>query len=300
MATAKPEETRMNLRDLLTNPPGKGTGQVVARYRVIELYNNLYKAAMADEAVRGRFSIRVVKGPSPGSFVALVKVPSEENATDFDVVFDLDYSDPGGNATALARCRVYCNSPSWVFTYGYVAHKMGLLARGWAQALGPKVTGQPPRVRNPSETFGFDKVVHQGALYLLGRGGLVSRADAERMAGLRGPAVSPADPKLGAGAKLKEYGNKQRDASEGKRDARKQQRADRDAIDKMVAEGIKRASNPGAGAGAAARKSKTALRKTAAASRPSKAAASVNARTAERLKAKKTEKSTGARTKKGL
>ena len=253
----------MTVGDLLTNPPGRGTRHVAARYMIRASLDAIYRQAMADPARSGRFSARACAGRADGSFVFLVRVPSAETPADFDVVLQLDYGTSA--ATSQARCRVYCNSPGWVFTYGYVAAATGLLAPGWEAALGAAVTGTPPRQTNPGRDFGYDKVVHQGVMYLLGGAGVLTRRDAERLAA-GGRPVLPAEPRLSAEAKLKEYQRMSAEAARGRRAEKKA----------AAAEAGREAAGRSAGARAPAgtSKSRPAARSSKAAGRPARSASS--------------------------
>jgi hypothetical protein len=212
----------MTLRDLVTNPPGSGTSHVAARYRIKDSLDQLYRSTMADPALSTRFAIAAHK-EGEKSFTAIVRVPSEKNATNFDVVFRFDYGE--SLATSQARCRLYCNSPSFVFTYGYVCCKNGLLIPGWEGALGDQVVKNPPKVRNPHFDFGYDKVVHQAALYVLGRGGMTSLRDAERLS-VSSPPIDPRTPAFTALKKLKEYEKFEAIQAEERREERESARAE--------------------------------------------------------------------------
>jgi hypothetical protein len=195
----------MTVAELVTNPPGKSTRHVSARYREILALEHIYRQALADPARAARFRLEAWK-TGPETFLARVKVPSEKNGTDFDVVLLLAYGGGTTAPTSKADVKVYCNSPGWIFTYGYVAAQRGLLVPGWAGALGREVATTPPRVTNPDLSYGFDKVVQQAAYYLLGRGGMLNVGDANRIAAnTRGPRPAPRQPGVAADEKLAEY-----------------------------------------------------------------------------------------------
>jgi hypothetical protein len=217
----------MTLKELLTNPPGKGSAHVAARFRIRDSLIAVFRAAIGDPERRRRFSLSVWgKGP----YIVLVKVPSEGLPVDYDVIFTLDYG--AGRATAGAQVRLYCNSPGWVFTYGWVAAHDGALAPGWGPALGKEVTGVRPRTTNPTEELGFDKVVYQAALWLLGPGGMLSSADADRLAGEtvgRTP-PDPKDPALTAAAKAAEYDREKKKARLARKKTRVEARKAEEAL----------------------------------------------------------------------
>ena len=191
--------TEMILRDMIQNPPGAYTRQIAARYTIRDALRAKFVAAMADPKRRRRFRVQV-SGSEP-EFTAWVKVPSETYDVDYDVIFNLHF-DEGVRTATGARVRLYCNAPSWIFTYGYVARSEGILAPGWDGALGLAAT-DAPNITNPSEDVGYDKVVFQAILFLLGPGGFVSLNDFRRGSG--GAAPNPKDASLSGEAKLFEY-----------------------------------------------------------------------------------------------
>ena len=133
--------------------------------------------------------------------IVWVKVPSEKYTVDYDVIFELTFSE-GARATASADVRLYCNSPSWVFTTAYATKAAGMLAPGWDAALG-RAAIDPPRVTNPNLDQGFDKVVTQAIFFILGPGGLLSLQDLKAASTAAAP--NPKDKALWAEAKLFEY-----------------------------------------------------------------------------------------------
>jgi hypothetical protein len=190
----------VTLRDLVTNPPGKGTRNVGARYMLRDALDRKYRESIADAAVRPRYKLSVSEA-GDGAYTVWVKVPSEKYDIEYDVVLVLSFGD-GVRSVMSAAVRLYCNSPSWVFTLGYVATKTDLLARGWKGALG-RAAVEPPSSVNKDLQYGFDKVTHKAIMYLNGPGGLVTLADLEAVRKSQPP--DPRDSSLSAEAKMFEY-----------------------------------------------------------------------------------------------
>ena len=187
----------VTIRDLLTNPPGRKTRQVGPRYAIKASLDAAYIALVKDPEKARKFEVSV---SGSGPYVVWVKVPSATLDMQFDVVIELD---PGeSRAVSAMRARLYCNSPGWVFTQGYVARKEGVLAPGWDKALG-RAAKERPRVTNPTETLSFDKVVHFALLWILGRGGILTLKDLEAATGKKAP--DPQDETLWAESKLEVY-----------------------------------------------------------------------------------------------
>lgn len=189
----------VTLRDLLTNPPGKYSRQVGARYMLRDALTAKFRESLTDPNKRRKYSVSVSK--KDDVFTVWVKVPSEKYDVVYDVVLRLQF-DEGVRAVAGANVQLYCNSPGWVMPVGYVAATTGLLIPGWEHALGRAAT-EAPTTLNPNLEYGFDKTTYRAFLFATGPGGLVTQADLQRASG--GTPPNPRDPKLSAEAKLFEY-----------------------------------------------------------------------------------------------
>ena len=217
----------MNLRDMITNPPGSHTRQVAARYMIREALEAKYRETMSQPLLRARYGASVHRAGD--AYLVWVRVPSMVLPVDFDVVFRLVF--PEGVRSVLgAEAQVYCNSPAWVMTVGYVAVKRGLIVPGWEGALG-RAAREAPSVTNADEQYGFDKTTFRAILWLTGAGGFLTRADLDRGADLdrRRAPPSPADPSLSAEAKLFAYSRAQALETERKRHDRERDRRAKEA-----------------------------------------------------------------------
>lgn len=189
-----------SLRDFITNPPGSYTRQTAARYAIIEDLQRRYKEALTDPKRRRRFDVSVSKN-SPDVYTVWVRVPSSKYLTvTYDVVFEISF-EPGMRTVLSGNVRMFSNAMSWAMTYGYVAASSGLLIPGWAPALGRAATEQP-KITNPTETYGFDRIVSH-AIFFLGTFGLVLRSDLDAVSGGRAPLRT--DPTMTVEAKLALY-----------------------------------------------------------------------------------------------
>ena len=193
-------DSDVTLRDLVTNPPGKNTHHVGARYMLRDALTAKYKASIADPAKRKKYALLVAKSGAD-SYIVWVKVPSEMYDLVYDAIFRLTF-DEGVRAVMSANVQLYCNSPGWVMPVGYVAATKGLLIPEWKKALG-RAAIEPPSAINANLDYGFDKTTFRAILFMTGLGGLIVRADLDRAAGTTAP--NPCDPKLSAEAKLFEY-----------------------------------------------------------------------------------------------
>ena len=220
--------TATTLHDLLTNPPGKFSRQIGARYMLRDALTAKFRETLADPARRRRYAVAVSQD-SDDAYLVWVKVPSEKYAVDYDVVLRLQFDD-GVRSILGAAVQLYCNSPGWVMPVGYVAVKTGLLVPGWEKALG-RAAKEPPGVLNAHLDYGFDKTTYRAFLFVTGPAGLVSRADLERAVG--GEVPDPDDRSLWAEAKLFEY---QRAQEKHRADATAEKRRDARAREKQAAE----------------------------------------------------------------
>lgn len=189
------------LRDLITNPPGAYSRQVAARYAIRDSLNAQFRESMMDAAQRRRYKVSVTRPNGDDAILVWVKVPSSKYDVDFDVFFMLTF-DEGVKSTLGASVQMYCNSPSWVMTLGYVAAKEGLLIPQCAKQLGRAAT-EPPSVTNRHEEMGFDKIVYKAIMFLI-EIGMNSRASLEGAVMGVTPAYTK-DPIFSAESKLFEY-----------------------------------------------------------------------------------------------
>jgi hypothetical protein len=189
------------LRDLVTNPPGKHTHHVGARYMIRDAITAKYRESMADPQKRKKYGVAVTRN-GDDVFTVWVRVPSEKYDVVYDVILRLSF-DEGVRAIAGANVQLYCNSPGWVFPVGYVAATKGLLIPGWEEALG-RAAIEPPGALNANLDYGFDKTTYRAFLFMSGPGGLITKHDLQ-MSPI-GTSPDPKDPRLSAQSKLQEYG----------------------------------------------------------------------------------------------
>ena len=190
----------ITMRDLITNPPGKNTHHVGARYMIRDAITAKYRETMLDPLRRKRYKLSVSK-IDESTYLIWVKIPSEKYAVDYDVIFQLSFPD-GVRSVMNADVQLYCNSPGWFMPVGYVAATTGLLIPAWKKALGQAAT-TPPDAINPNQDYGYDKTTFRAILFVTGIGGIVSLSDLEVSAS--GKAPNPADLSLSAQSKLLEY-----------------------------------------------------------------------------------------------
>jgi hypothetical protein len=202
------QKVTMTLRDMITNPSGPYSRQISARYAIRDSLERIFKESMSNPAIRKRFKIAGIEG-SNDEFKVWIKVPSTKYEVDYDVILNLKFPE-GVRATVSSTATLYSNSPSWVFTLGYTSTISGLLMAGWANALG-RAAKEPSKITNPHSEYGFDKVVHQAILYLIGPAGCLTKNDlASAVTTIKTKTPDPKDVIFSAERKLFEY-NKAKD-----------------------------------------------------------------------------------------
>jgi hypothetical protein len=63
--------------------------------------------------------------------------------------------------------RLFSNSPGFLFTYSYVYYHSDLIIPEFVSKIPQVAITQPPAIRNPFETLGFEKSTYIAARYLL-------------------------------------------------------------------------------------------------------------------------------------
>lgn len=158
----------MTLTKYTTNPTGKGTAYVANRSAIKNGLNMTYIKLLREHR-KEFYAIPYIYGN--GDILYYVKVPSEEykiNKISYDVLFLLKYDK--NLKRANRHMFLYSNSPAFIFTYCYVYNKNGLLIDTFKSKLPIDALTKKPVVRNPIESFGFDKSTYIGARYLIDGG----------------------------------------------------------------------------------------------------------------------------------
>lgn len=154
----------MTINNTLTNPTGKGSGFVGARYAIINDLQRRYEDIKSD-IKRGE------AGVDGTSTLLHIQIPSEKDKymkkqMYYDVIIKLDRSGSTDLKTGDVPFTVYSNSPAFTFTYCYVLNKEDALVSEFKKHCSPKALTDPPEERNPMETWGFEKSVYFALLYL--------------------------------------------------------------------------------------------------------------------------------------
>lgn len=148
-----------------SNPTGKGSAYVANRSAIKQGLNMTFIKLLREH--RKVFVAMPYTYPN-GDLLYWVKVPSEfynDNKITYDVLFLIEYDK---NVERKNRTmRVYSNSPSFIFTYAYVYNKHDLLIPQLKSKLPVQALTTPPEVRNPIQSFGYEKSTYIATMYLL-------------------------------------------------------------------------------------------------------------------------------------
>jgi hypothetical protein len=160
--TPNDEVWDMTIGQLLQNPTGWGSAAVGNRERI--------KKDLAD-----RFQVLMVKAKGEivhqvytdgDDFVVHLRVPSETiEGLKYDVVLRL-HPETADQALSDYRMTLFSNSPHFVFTYAYVLNQKGSLEETVKGKMSSKALDEEPKIRNPIETWGFEKSTYFACLYL--------------------------------------------------------------------------------------------------------------------------------------
>lgn len=166
------------LRSLLNNPTGDNTAYVAARYQVKEALDNKYFNLLK---VHGKFPIKCYLDKDDYYFH--IKIPSEKvNSIYYDVVLKVS---PPTNEIKEERniqnytINMFCNASSFVYTYAYVINKNKLLIDFLTNKYDQITLTQAPSVKNPVESFGFEKNIYIACKYIFELG-LTSKFNIEQ------------------------------------------------------------------------------------------------------------------------
>lgn len=155
----------LSIREMVTNPSGKGTGFLAARKTIKAALNASFLNLLQN--FRNKFyAIPYVF--DDGRIWFLVKVPSEFYNTN-KILYDCVVEIPAIGAPTLSNrpAKFFTNSPSFVYTYAYVFNKDNLLIQDLKDKYENITLTQPPETRNPVETLGFEKILYICCSYLI-------------------------------------------------------------------------------------------------------------------------------------
>lgn len=156
------------LEEFATNPMGKGTSILPNRDVILSDFKRRKKII---EDHGKKFEVSIYTGPK-GIYYFHVLVPSEDEGfrTDikYDVVFELIPPKLKIKPKLTQyKVKVFSNSPSFTFTYAYIAYKEKIGVENLKDKFSKQVLTKAPKVRNPMGVMLYEKTLTFAALELL-------------------------------------------------------------------------------------------------------------------------------------
>jgi hypothetical protein len=159
------EAIRLTINSLLQNPTGDATAYMASRGRIIDDLEARYKTLMEKHKTFKYKTFRMKK-----DYLFLFEIPSESLDDIFYDVAILFYPEKPEveNDKTLTRynIKLFSNSPAFVFTYAHVLNKSNLLVQLFKSKCGLKALTDAPKIKNPVETYGFEKSCYFACLFL--------------------------------------------------------------------------------------------------------------------------------------
>ena len=154
----------VTMKNLLQNPSGSQTAYFARRDLIIaNLEDRYYNLVKTREVELDIYTDR-------GDYYFHLKVPSEKFTDDltYDVV--LQFIPIGGGTGDMSisnyAIKMYSNSPNFMFTYAYVFNKDGVIVDFTKEKLSKQCLTDEPKVKNPLQSYGFEKSVYFSLLYI--------------------------------------------------------------------------------------------------------------------------------------
>lgn len=155
----------ISLMQMIQNPSGSGSAYLAARYRIKQAMSAMYIKVLSK--YRKQF-YAVPYLYDDGRILFHVKVPSEAyniNRISYDVL--IEFENKPGVRLSNRNAKFFSNSPSFIFTYAYVFNQKSILVDKFKQKLPTQCLTQPPVIRNPVESMGYEKSIFIAGKYLV-------------------------------------------------------------------------------------------------------------------------------------
>ena len=173
----KLEKTTLSCAQQFRNPPGKGSAAVAPRHVISMGMRQKYATLM--KKYRKAFKLWIYKFGNKDCLYH-VRVPSqdfEHNKIAYDTLIYIPYGDDKTNALKLDQKPAFfwTNSPSFAYTYCYVYAEKGVMLRDFDEKLPDACFSQPPLIRNPDMSLGYDYGLWQALAYIYSLGAFGQR-----------------------------------------------------------------------------------------------------------------------------
>jgi len=155
----------MSISQMIQNPTGKHSAFFASRARVKAQLDAIFIKNL--RKFRREFYAVPYIDDQTHNIVYYVSVPSETfylNKVRWDCIIEIEYN--ANKSLENRNARFYTNSPSFIFTYAYVFNQQDLLPNFIKSKMPKLCLTQPPTIKNPVESRGFDKILYQALKYL--------------------------------------------------------------------------------------------------------------------------------------
>lgn len=154
----------ITMKNLLQNPSGTQSAYFARRDLIIaNLEDRYYKLAKVKKLNLDIYTDK-------GDYFFHLKVPSEKFTEDLEYDVVLQFIPVGGSTGDMTisnyTIKMFSNSPNFMFTYAYVFNKDGVLVDFTKKKLSEQCLRDEPKVKNPLQSYGFEKSVYFSLLYL--------------------------------------------------------------------------------------------------------------------------------------
>jgi hypothetical protein len=161
------KSTDITLAQFLKNPSGIGSSVFFRRDIIIENLKKRYNILYRDS--KSKFK-HIIYRISKKKFLIHITIPSEKfEKLTYDVVYLFTPKDLAETTRSILlshNVNFFSNSPAFVFTYAYYLNKEKMFIDILKTKINKLALTQSPRIRNPKLTFGFEKSLYFGALYI--------------------------------------------------------------------------------------------------------------------------------------
>jgi len=155
----------ITMNRLLQNPTGPYSAYFARRDLTI---NDLTRRFLSLIKKHGDFKHEIFKDKD--DFYFYFKVPSEtQEKLFYDVVLQFYPAVESAKSDFTLNnygVKMFSNAPNFLFTYAYTYNKDDLLIDFLKKKISDKALDEPPNVRNPIQSYGFEKSVYFSLLFL--------------------------------------------------------------------------------------------------------------------------------------
>jgi hypothetical protein len=155
----------VTMNKLLQNPSGPYSAYFARRDLTIKNLNDRFLQMQKDGK---EFKLEIFRDKDEYYFY--FKVPSETyDKLHYDVVISfVPVGDQSKSDMTLNNYSVnlFSNAPNFLFTYAYVYNQDGILIDFLKDKISEKALNEPPDIRNPIKSYGFEKSVYFALLYI--------------------------------------------------------------------------------------------------------------------------------------